>query len=601
MTNYLAVDTETNGFRAALDPDVELWMITVADDTGSREVSLDELQVIVDSGVKLVFHNSSFDLAVLRLRGLRISPGQYEDTIILSHVIQPRRAHGLEAWGEELGYSKLDFHDFSRRTDEMLVYGLRDTELTWKLWKHLRKLSRPSHWSFYYSIALPYVESIIEMQTAGIQLDMDTLTELESKLTQDAERLLSSLILLHPYTEGETKLYKSGYLKRNGVITWNHCQLKPFNPASGDQVAEVLQTRYGWEPEVFSEKTGKPLTAASILDEIAIPEAADFLRLLSQYNNTKKMLSTFIGKWASVQEDGLIFPGLNQTGTITGRLSSSGESGNFQNIPARGEHGAVIRSIITHPDGYNLFGGDMSNLEGRVLASVLYQYTGDDTLVRVFQRGEDFHTSNARSWGLVELVGHFIKTEPLEVVEKYARTLAKTALYAVLYGAGAAKIAAGASRGMPVRMSKSDGELVMATMRESMPSIFQAKEMFWDDVRSNDGQMFTLLGRPLYYPDIIGRDKSLRARAERQSFNALLQGTAADIMQDLQNKTKRVVHEAGAWFILQVHDELLGYAPPDTSEYVTQYLTSEFSNAQYLSPVPLVANFQVGETWNHIH
>jgi DNA polymerase-1 len=602
VTKLLAVDTETGGLEAAYDELVPLWMIVVANDEGSSEITLEDLQREVDTGTILIFHNAAFDVAVLRLRGLRIRPAQYHDTMVMSHVYDTRRAHGLSAWGEDLGYAKLEFNDFSRRTEDMLTYALRDVELTWKVYQYLKREMTKAQRDYYKRMSLPFVESIIEMQTAGIYLDVPKIEQVKAQLERESSRSLHSLLSLHPYVQGAEVLYSRGYHKRKGEITYNHCKLERFNPGSGEQVAGVLQKCYGWVPTIFSEKTNKPKTSADVLDEIDIPSAHEFLSLLSTYNRSEKFLSTFIGKWSSVHKDGVVFPGLNQTGTITGRLSSSGASGNWQNTPARGELGDVLRSIVIAPPGLALFEGDMSNLEGRILAKVLYEYTGNDYIVKVFQQGKDFHMSNAEEWGLVDTARSLMPDGTDEsVYRKVARTLAKTVLYAITYGAGASKTAAGASRGLPVRLTKEDGERILQHVRDTSPDLFEMKSLFWDEVRSNKGWMYTELGRPIYYPDMLSKDRGLRARAERQTFNARLQGSAADIMVDLQNKVRYNVHKMGAWFTLQVHDSLMGYADPDTVNDVTSYLTQTFSSADYLSPVPLLAEFKTGENWLAIH
>jgi len=79
-------------------------------------------------------HNGiSFDAHVLNnLTSVDIDIDRIEDTLILSQLSSPVRdgGHSLESWGQRLGFDKIDFHDFSCLTQEMVDYCIRDVELT---------------------------------------------------------------------------------------------------------------------------------------------------------------------------------------------------------------------------------------------------------------------------------------------------------------------------------------------------------------------------------------------------------------------------------------------------------------------------------------
>ena len=136
-------DIETDG----LDPSV-VWCIAVQD--------VDSGQVITFSGTTLglfkpwmaseadclVFHNGiGYDVPVLtRLCGIDFSDVQVEDTLVMSQLDKPRRdgGHSLASWGERLGFDKGDHEDWSKFSEEMLTYCIRDTEITTKLYRHLK-------------------------------------------------------------------------------------------------------------------------------------------------------------------------------------------------------------------------------------------------------------------------------------------------------------------------------------------------------------------------------------------------------------------------------------------------------------------------------
>ncbi len=89
----------------------------------------------------LIFHNGiSFDVPVLeKLLDVDFSGVQIEDTLVMSQLYKPRLdgGHSLSAWGDRLGFAKGDYDDWSKFTDEMLQYCIRDTKVTTKVYKYL--------------------------------------------------------------------------------------------------------------------------------------------------------------------------------------------------------------------------------------------------------------------------------------------------------------------------------------------------------------------------------------------------------------------------------------------------------------------------------
>ena len=75
----------------------------------------------------------------------------------------------------------------------------------------------------------------------------------------------------------------------------------------------------------------------------------------------------WMGCSSSSDENGFIHTTLNQTVTVTGRISST--EPNLQNIPVRTELGRVMRQVFVPRDGERLLvDADYSQIELRVLA-----------------------------------------------------------------------------------------------------------------------------------------------------------------------------------------------------------------------------------------
>ena len=72
---------------------------------------------------------------------------EFIDTLQLSQFLNPDRSwgHSLEDWGSRLGYPKGNFNDWSKLSDEMIEYCLRDTEVTELVYNHLLKEAEESN------------------------------------------------------------------------------------------------------------------------------------------------------------------------------------------------------------------------------------------------------------------------------------------------------------------------------------------------------------------------------------------------------------------------------------------------------------------------
>jgi DNA polymerase I-like protein with 3'-5' exonuclease and polymerase domains len=590
--SYVAVDLECDGLvEKGKAPNI--WMVGYyeAEDSWDildlREPRQRELiqELLLDNVP--IFHNASYDVAVLRAHGFEVPT--FHDTLVLSYSWETGADHSLEAWGVKLGYPKMDYRqalidegyidkklkkgeEFKRLYDWDLMsrYCLRDCEITLKVWDHLSTLMQekdPRAWKLYLNVEMPYVEVVMELESTGVYIDMERCLSLSSRLEDAKQRVTERIHRIVPWKKTKPTEYKKGYYKRNEEVVYNHCKLEPFNPNSGDQVAEALTELYGWEPTVFTD-SGKPKTSADILMDLSNPLAQN----LAAYSRMATITDTFITAFTERSDDNHILYGhFNQCITRTGRLSSSGP--NLQNLPRRGRLGALVRSLVTTPDAgsHVLFDGDLSNIEARMLAYYLEHYQGDGSMAQAFRDSTDFHTVNAQVWGV-------------------SRDAAKTILYGILYGAGPAKVA-----GIMGCTTKEAGELIA-----SLP-VTALKDKVWTYARNHGGVIHTLMGRRLVYKGLNAKDNELKSKAERQVFNALLQGGAGDILKELTLRSLDTIHLVGARLALAVHDELVGYCHPSVAQDLCTSLTALFGECELLETVPVVAEFQYGTNWNELH
>ena len=110
----------------------------------------------------------------------------------------------------------------------------------------------------------------------------------------------------------------------------------------------------------------------------------------------------------------------NQTGTSTGRLSSSNP--NLQNIPIKTDEGKQIRESFSSPKNDSvIISADYSQIELRLLA----HFSGDPTMLKSYKNNEDIHLNTASE----------IFEVPINKITSQ-QSLAKTINFGIIYGIG---------------------------------------------------------------------------------------------------------------------------------------------------------------------
>jgi DNA polymerase-1 len=205
----------------------------------------------------------------------------------------------------------------------------------------------------------------------------------------------------------------------------------------------------------------------------------------------------------------------------------------------------------------------------------------DPAFLEAFRHGEDIHRQTAS----------IIFGTPLAEVTPEMRSQAKTINFGTIYGQG------------PFALSKKLGisnEEAKAFIAEYF-SRFAGVRSFLDrqvELARERGYVETIFGRRRYIPEVRDRNFNVRAFGERQSQNAPLQGSAADLIKIAMARLHRGLTARGlsARLLLQVHDELVLEAPVEEVEPVSALVREHMEGAASLS-VPLVVDIGVGDNW----
>jgi DNA polymerase-1 len=414
------------------------------------------------------------------------------------------------------------------------------------------ELQRIEEEQIFEELELPLVDILVPMEEAGMQLDPHQLRELGEVLRRDAERLQSEIWQL----AGEE-----------------------FNIGSPKQLQTILFDKMGLE-RGRTTKTGHS-TDVHTLEKLG--EEHEVIRKILEYRATTKLKSTYVDALLAGMDPKThrIHTNLNQTGAVSGRLSSSDP--NLQNIPIRTEQGRLIRKAFVAPPDRLLLKADYSQIELRILAHI----TGDEPLVEAFNCGQDVHARTAADLFHV----------PVEQVDSEMRRKAKMTNYAIAYGVSGFGLAKQLGTG-----STSEAQQFIKQYFEALPGVKKYMDDTLEAARAC-GYVETLMHRRRPLPELHSPRGPERGAAERVAVNHPIQGTAADIMKIAMLAVDRALHEQQlqARMIMQVHDELVFEVPEGEVPALAALLRHGMATvpAQRLGlRVPLEIDIGIGHNWN---
>jgi DNA polymerase-1 len=392
----------------------------------------------------------------------------------------------------------------------------------------------------------PLTRVLFAMEREGFSVDKAALAELGTLFGAEIERCRAEVIRL---TGGEE-----------------------FNVNSPRQLGEVLFEKLGLAATGRRGKAGAYSTSADVLEAIDHPA----IQPLLTYRKLTKLVGTYIeGLTKLVDASGRIHTTFDQTGTVTGRISSVDP--NLQNIPVRSEEGREIRKAFVAREGCVLLDADYSQIELRVLAHL----SGDPAMRDAFIRGQDIHTRTAAE----------VNGVPFEQVTPAMRRSAKAVNFGIVYGISGFGLANN------IGVSRKEADAFIATYFERYPMV----KAFMDASVHKGyeyGYAETLYHRRRELYELKSGNRNIRSFGERAAMNTPVQGTAADIIKLAMVRVQRELLAGGyaARLILQVHDELVVECPEQEVQAVSGLLQAAMEGIVTLS-VPLVAEVSSGKSW----
>jgi hypothetical protein len=532
-----------------------------------------------------VAHNAKFDLkSIAKYYRGRVPVKPYFDTLMAAFVVNNLNKNGLNLKAcvqRELGVDmakgigeNVALHSF----EDVANYSGIDAELTWRLYKalapkitgNLRKV---------WKLEMDVTAALCDMELAGAYIDQEALGVLAKQISEDkiaaeakAYRIAGKPFAINSVPAKQKLLFTAEDGKKPRIVP--NLKMKNTLTTKGRSMlrGDLTESQYSVSADALEYYRGKD----SLVD--ALLEYQDLNKLMTTYvtpytgGEVKRVTN---GKETVTDRKSLLINGRVHTnfkahGAETGRFSSS--EPNLQNIPSSGEYGKLVRNLFVAPPGYKLVVADYSQIEPRVIASL----SRDPILVENYMVGGDIYTTIGDTLGVDRKAG-------------------KVLVLAISYGVGPDKIASSVG--------------ISVTEAKKLLSDFEAR---FSDITKYKGKVIrmakqagqipfveTLFGRRRYIPDLLSREQGLLARAERQAFNTMIQGSAADIMKlALVRAHSCFINEPDVNLILTVHDELVTIAPEGKAEEVAEAIRESMEGIRLKEiTIPLKAEVYVVDKW----
>lgn len=592
----LIIDIEADNLLMAA---TQIWIVCALDaETGAKFEIRDAktLQKLVDTYDRLVGHNAlSYDFPVLnKLWGIKYDHDKIRDTLIISRLIRPDLAggHSLKAWGQRLGFPKGDHSDFSKLSQEMIEYCHKDVQITHKLYKELNRqlfdLSgvRPKDCL---RLEHDFANAMSHQVRSGFRLDKMGAEELYKGLLEEYKPLQEDILRLMPLVKDVTHykgIEKQGNIISQTPTSYTYIQdktrkvvTKDFkfdepNAGSRKQLIDWFKSK-GWRPKEFTEK-GSPEINERILLEINSDESKKVARMF-RLQKQMGMIKDGDGSWLNFYNEatGRVHGDINTNAANTGRATHS-----RPNIAQVDKKDLRMRALWVAPEGRTLVGTDVAGLELRTLGHYLHPY--DKGAFSFECVSGDIHSYNQKLMGLNE------------------RNSAKTAIFALVYGAGAEKL--GAIYAADQKIYGADQRKLQqygSMLRRAVEDNFVGYKNLVNDLKDafkQRGYLIGLDGRPLH------------PRSDYSALNLLIQSGGAIICKqwtvNIFNIANSSFQYGKDWELHgNIHDEVILSCIPEIADEFLNITREAIKMTQHQLKVKtdLSVDSRIGNNWKEVH
>lgn len=370
-------------------------------DSGSI-TDYEEMKTFLSQAGTLVGHNIiRYDIPVLE-KILQIEvKNTLIDTLGISWAMEHDiRKHGLEAWGERLGFLKPKVEDWENLPIEVYIERCEsDVEINVRLFHYQMQYAMSLYGQRdqvlrYFGYISFKLDCIKQQEQVGIPLDISLATENKLNLEFEIEEKRSLLSAIMPKVPAKKKKPKNMH-KKDGTISalgvkWykllEELHLPPEteilyesgNPGSSSQIKTWLFS-LGWKPQTFkvSPSSGEKLPQISLPfgrglcpSVLHLFETTPELKPLEGLFVLIHRLSIFNAYLDSLREDGRVEASADGFAR-TLRLQHKKPIVNLPGVKSL--YGKEIRGCLTTPNSsYTMVGSDISGLEDNTKQHYIY-------------------------------------------------------------------------------------------------------------------------------------------------------------------------------------------------------------------------------------
>ena len=504
------------------------------------DISAELKKRLSDPKIPKAVHDYKSALRQLEAHGVELA-GVRDEPMLYSYIINPTYTnHSL---------AEIAVRSFNLKLSLAVPEA---ADVTGRIAPVLRKeVDTAGQMRLYEQIDLPLAPVLVRMEQAGVKIDRNML----GTLSIDLETQCSA---------------KASEIHQKAGVT--------FNINSPKQLGDVLFNQLNLPKPVKYGKGKTISTAVDVLEELS--ETHEVPRLVLDYRQLSKLKSTYVDALPVLidPQTGRVHTTFNQTGTTTGRLSSTNP--NLQNIPIRTELGREIRAAFIAEPGYSLLSADYSQIELRLLA----HFSEDPLLVEAFRKGDDIHRLTASQ----------VFGVPPMLIDAEHRRRAKAVNFGIVYGLSAFGLS------QQLGIDQREAKKFIDAYFEKYAGVRRYIDRTLEETR-REQSVKTLFGRTRPIPDINSKNANMRGFAERTAVNTPLQGTAADLIKlaMIQIDEELRSRKLKSRMLLQVHDDLLFEVPENEIELMRGLVREKMESVHKLS-VPLLVELGVGPNWRDV-
>ena len=569
--------------------------------------------VVEDDNKERILANCYFDLKYLaHAYGFRLPSKNVTDVLIQSFLVdENRESHSLKFCAATLiegaGDYERPLHEFISKfckeqkikradftydlvpLDTLYPYGCMDVDYTYQLADYFKPLIISEEQVQVNKDVHRYAWALARIEMTGWQVDLEEAQKYADELVVRVAELKISLQELPEISK------TTAYITRETLIKKNSVRVKPleylpepivFLVNSVNHKRVLFQTILKL-PEIKKTKKGGYATDKEcfVAWSEKFPDIKS-LAIIKKIEELSKMLSTYVSALLVRSVNSRIHCSYRVTGTATGRISAS--QPNLQNVSQHSDEAKRLKKCFVALPGHSLVACDLSNAELRVTAAI----SKDPVMCNSFSLGLDPHSSTAKAVFNLDC-------EVSEIKDNYKefRQRAKTLNFAALYGSSAMNIA------KSLTMSTDDAQQLLDDYFKKHKGV---TKMFRNNISyaKQHGYVVYPSGRRRRVPYINSDDKALKAKAERQINNSVIQGSSSDIaLEALANMWEEIDSKDLPYKIINViHDSIEMEVPDEHIDAAVEFITRNMGiwGSHLSADFPMKSDAEVGKTWEDL-